>query len=411
MSDEPVEGIPPSTGERPRVGLREAYGFSGVDATPDGADVAALLRGVVAGATAAILGREATAEELAQAEAQPAASGAAGMQARVQALITTLLLQPGARGGLPASVGSMADAHDVSVFDAVVRACFRALLGREADDHAVQLWRNHMLAHFQASALDDFMFRFMALILASAEWNTRFQGSHTLEARRGFLPPHVVSEAAEFTAHLSLGSSGFASGMLKRYGLKRWSGPFDWMSASPAIIRDILADDFRDFLDPSAWSTIAPEDRPDGRYFQCRHLGLENRHGMPAILHNADIHTRDGLASLTRCVERFRASIRGLAAKLVLQVAPEGDDPVAEFARTADLLDGLGRSFRFVMVSILPDFAAGPFPEVEPAARRGRHRLLRVRMLAPIIGIEPLDRMDELVMLRAVLAAPGIGDE
>jgi hypothetical protein len=39
----------------------------------------------------------------------------------------------------------------------------------------------------------------------------------------------------------------------------------------------------------------------------------------------------------------------------------------------------------------------------------GRHRLLRARLLSPINGIEPGDMLDEVILLRAALAAPSLG--
>ena len=61
------------------------------------------------------------------------------------------------------------------------------------------------------------------------------------------------------------------------------------------------------------------------------------------------------------------------------------------------------------MVSLLPEHGAGPFPEIEPAMAPGRHRLLRARLLSPINGIEPGDMLDEVILLRAALAAPSLG--
>ncbi|MCX7373298.1 MAG: hypothetical protein NTW56_12835, partial [Alphaproteobacteria bacterium] len=86
----------------------------------------------------------------------------------------------------------------------------------------------------------------------------------------------------------------------------------------------------------------------------------------------------------------------------------EGSDPGRDFIQTADLLDSYGRNVTFVMVSLLPDHAQGPFPEVEPALRHGPHRLLRMRMVSALDNAQALDMLDEVVMLRAVLAAPGL---
>jgi hypothetical protein len=262
-----------------------------------------------------------------------------------------------------------------------------------------------MFHEYQNSDLAAFIWRFIVMVVRSPEWLHRAISEQARAVRSEYLPKQGV----EGTGHVSLGASGFTSGMFKRFGLKRWSGPFDWLSASPAMIREIMADDFRRFLNPDAWEAIAAEDRPDGRYFLCRHSYYQARHQEACILHAADMTQDSGLAYMERCVTRFRQSLQGLPNKIVLQVATEGDDPLREFRATADLLNDYGRSFQFVMVSVLPDHGAGPFPEVDPAMQHGPHRLLRARLLAPIIGIEASDPMDEMVLLRAALAAPSLG--
>lgn len=427
MSDGPVEEPSPSAGDiapaPPRIGLRQAFGLSALaEPAREGGHhgTAGLARAVVAGATRALLGRAATGLELSLAE-RAMAQGDLPLDLLAEQVISDLLALPEAVAPLSGGAGavgdqgagtSMLDAppargrlDDDVVFAAIANGVFQGLLGRQAGEDGVRIFRDSMFQDFLDTELDAFICRFIVMVVRSPEWLHRFLAEQQRGVRLGYLPKQGV----ELTSHLSLGASGFTSGMLRRFGLRRWSGPFDWLSASPAMIREIIADDFRSFLDPDAWEAIAVEDRPDGRYFQCRHRRYEARHREACILHSADMTQEDGLAYMDRCVTRFRQSLHGLANKIVLQVAPEGDDPEREFRATADVLDGYGRSFQFVMVSVLPDHGAGPFPEIDPALAHGRHRLLRVRLLAPIIGIEASDMLDELVMLRASLAAPSIG--
>ena len=299
-------------------------------------------------------------------------------------------------------------ADEQDVFAAVVTGLFRAILGREAGPEGVRLWREAMGQTFNEVPLDDFIARLTSATLGSAEFDVIYTAPLMALLRARLLPPRA---SVGISTHVSLGADGFASSMFKRYGLKRWSGPFDWCSTSPAIIRAVLADDFEAFLDPDQWRPIALEDRPDGRFWQCHHPAYEQRHGHACILHNHDMTQDWGQVGLLRAVERFRASIRSLASKLVLQVVREGDDPGGEFLRTAEALDGMGRNIHFVMVSVLPEPTPGPFPEVEPALAKGAHRLLRARLLAPLDGIEAKDMLDEVVLLRAALAAPMLGQD
>lgn len=441
MSNGPVEEPSPSAGDiapaRPRMGLRQAFGLSAVaEPTRGGGDggAAGLARAVVAGATRALLGRAATGLELALAE-RAMGLGDLSPDRLAEQVISDLLALPEAVAWLSGSAGlvdaglvdagrvdagrvdqgagmSVPDAppargrlDDDVVFSAIANGIFQALLNRPAGEEGVRIFRESMFQDYLDTDLDAFICRFVLMVVRSPEWMQRFIADQQRLVRLSYMPRRGMEQ----TSHISLGASGYTAGMLRRFGLRRWSGPFDWLSATPAMIREIIADDFRSFLDPDAWEAIGPEDRPDGRYFQCRHRRYEARHREACILHAADMTQEDGLAYMDRCVTRFRQSLHGLANKIVLQVAPEGDDPEREFRATADVLDGYGRSFQFVMVSVLPDHGAGPFPEIDPALAHGRHRLLRVRLLAPIIGIEASDMLDDLVLLRASLAAPSIG--
>lgn len=295
---------------------------------------------------------------------------------------------------------------DREVFGAIVNACYRALLARPAGE-VVEAWWSEFQPMFQRQGVDAFLTHFIALLMASEEFAALVRRTQDIKFRGQLVPPpRGVNGIA---THLSLGSDGFAAGLLKRFDRRRWSGPFDWLSATPAMIRAAITDDFETLLDASAYAAIPDEERPDIRFWRCRNLRYEEQFGHPCVLHAADMTEPMGQAYMARCVERFRTSLRGLSSKLILQVTPEGADPGRDFIQTADLLDSHGRNVTFVMVSLLPDHAEGPFPEVEPALRHGPHRLLRMRTLQPLRDAEALDMLDEVVLLRAVLAAPGLG--
>lgn len=415
MIDGPAGDIQPPAGNssaapRPRIGLRQAFGFSGIAAAAGASSPQArTARAVLSGATRALLGREATSLELILAERAMAAE-ALPLDRLTERVIADLLALPEATARLnshtalppPAPSGRL---DEETVFAGIANGVFQGLLGRPAGDEALRIFRDSMFQDYHETDLAAFICRFVMMVVGSPEWRHRLLAEQQRAIRLEFLPKRGV----EMTSHLSLGASGYTAGMLRRFGLRRWSGPLDWLSATPAMIREIIADDFASFLDPAAWQPILAAERPDGRFFQCRHTGYEDRHQLPCILHAADMTQPGGLAYMARCVTRFRQSMQGLASKIILQVVPEGEDRAREFRATADLLDRYGRSFQFVMVSLLPGHGQGPFPEIEPAMAHGRHRLLRARLLAPINGIEPGDMLDEVILLRAVLAAPSLG--
>ena len=407
MSDQPAGEGNSSAGDPPRVSLREAFGLAGGAALPDsvpaGPGAKEFAAGLYGGATRALLGRPPS-------EAEHSATMASLIPALrdqpidnlVTALLKRLLASP------EAVVGSIQHAPVDDTFSAVVCGVFRAALGREAGAEGLRVWRQLMGETFDEVPLEEFIFRFISATLSSGEFGMRHTAPVMASLRAQLLPPPA---SVGISTHISLGADGFTSGLLKRFALKRWSGPFDWCSTSPAIIRAALSDDFERFLDPDEWRAIPLEDRPDARFWQCHHPAYEAQHGHACILHNHDMTQEWGQVALLRSVERFRHSIRSLASKLVLQVVREGDDPGGDFLRTAEALEGMGRNVHFVMISLLPGAAEGPFPEIEPALARGAHRLLRARLMAPLEGVEARDMLDEVVLLRAALAAPTLGQD
>jgi hypothetical protein len=410
MIDGPAGDIQPPAGDRPaatrpRIGLRQAFGMAAPAADGAASPNAITARAVLSGATRALLGREATSLELILVERAMAAE-ALPLGRLTERVIADLLALPEAAARFNSKMALPPGLLDEdTVFAAIANGVFQALLGRQAGDDGLRIFRESMFQDYLETDLAAFICRFVMMVVGSPEWRQRLLAEQQRAIRLEFLPKRGV----EMISHLSLGASGYTAGMLRRFGLRRWGGPFDWLSASPAVIREIIADDFASFLDPASWQPIIAADRPDGRFFQCRHTGYEGRHQLPCILHAADMTQPGGQAYMTRCVTRFRQSLQSLASKILLQVVPEGDDPAREFRATADVLEGYGRSFQFVMVSLLPEHGAGPFPEIEPALAHGRHRLLRARLLAPINGIDPGDMLDEMILLRAALAAPSLG--
>ncbi len=291
-------------------------------------------------------------------------------------------------------------------FAAIVRGCYAALLGRNPAELEIERWWEEKRPFFLQHGTAITMVEMIHHVVHSAEWNHSFRLNQMHLVRTELLP--MPRGTGGIAVHISLGVTGYTSAMLRRFHRRRWSGPFDWISATPAMVREMLDDDFEQLLNPAAYAAVPLDERPDTRFYRCRHLGYEARHGVGCVLHAADMTEAAGQAYMGRCVERFRTSMRGLPSKLLIQVVPERADPAREFALTVRSLERYGRNFRFVMVSVLPEATTSPFPEIEPAVMSGAHRLLRMRTLGPIDGTDPADMLDEVVLLRGAFAAVGV---
>lgn len=111
---------------------------------------------------------------------------------------------------------------------------------------------------------------------------------------------------------VSLGSHCYTSAMLQRWQLRPWSGPFDWLFSSPGMVAHCIEDDFRLFLDRSQYEPVPLEDRKAGHAAnRVHHRHYRETFGIDFIFNHHDVHLDEDYAYLVRCVERFRAAMRG----------------------------------------------------------------------------------------------------
>jgi hypothetical protein len=102
-------------------------------------------------------------------------------------------------------------------------------------------------------------------------------------------------------AVVSVGPACPCAFLLKLSGVKHASHPFDWVISSPEMVRDCLATDFADFLDPAqAYHDEARAYDPAAPYAHHVKYGVNT-------FHHHDPAVPDHHAYFSRCVTRFRA--------------------------------------------------------------------------------------------------------
>ncbi|MFL1461506.1 hypothetical protein ACI6QG_04835 [Roseococcus sp. DSY-14] len=268
-------------------------------------------------------------------------------------------------------------------------------------------WHDAFVAELErrlgAGDLQSVVSDFIRLINECPEAEARVFAKMAGKEMAGFVQPMLALRPAPI-ACIALGCLPAAAGMLRRAGLRRWAGPLDWMTLPPAAVRDALADDFLALTNPRHLERIPPAQRPDdGPGFLARHARYSAQHG-ETLFHHRDPTTEDGFAALERAAVRMRESLRGLHAKMLLQVVEEAPGTAAAWAETADLLDRFARGAALVTVAVVEGRPEGPFPEMEMAQQKGPHRLLRMRPLSALAGLGFADPLDEVVLLRGALS-------
>lgn len=136
-------------------------------------------------------------------------------------------------------------------------------------------------------------------------------------------------------AHVALGTFCHIASALRDAGLRRWTGPFDWIFSTPAMISACLADDFAAFLDPAQLASVEVAELAHGAKRQCRHLVYEARYGLPPLFNHHDpVASASDARSFERAVDRICAAL-GPGRRNVFYMMSEirwPEDEVAELA-------------------------------------------------------------------------------
>lgn len=142
-------------------------------------------------------------------------------------------------------------------------------------------------------------------------------------------------------AHIGFGTFCHIAAALRDCGLRGWTGPFDWIFSTPAMLGDCLDDDFAALLDPRHLESVAPGALTNGAKRQCRHRLYQERYGLPTLFNHHDpAGVSQDRNALERAVARMRAALGGPGAN-VLYMMSETFWPEPELAALAARLGAL----------------------------------------------------------------------
>lgn len=288
-------------------------------------------------------------------------------------------------------------------FALLVQGTHQGILHRSVDAEWHRAFTAELMRRAETTDLQSVVSGFIRLIHECPEAQDRMMAVLADRSMGPFVHPMLALRPSPIAA-IALGCAPRAAGMLRRAGLRRWAGPFDWMTIPPAAVRDALADDLLALTNPRHIERIPPAARPDdGPGFLARHTRYSGLHG-ETVFHHRDPTAEEGFAALERAAGRLREALRGLHGKLLLQVVEEAPATRDTWGETGELLDRFARGCALVTVALVEGRPEGPFPEMELAESRGPHRLLRMRALSAPSALGFADPMDELVLLRGALS-------
>ena len=208
--------------------------------------------------------------------------------------------------------------------------------------------------------------------------------------------------------HVSLGSHCHMTQVLKRTGLRTWSGPFDWIFSSPGMVSDCLGDDFSQLLDRSHYESTPLSQRPNPNECRCRHRLYAERHAVPFVFNHHDPATSEAdYLFLQNGVRRLRTALANAGADNRFYVLTEMRIPGATVLALAERLAKLGRGNRLAFFEIVPEAATrrvttqtAPLPNLS---------WLRIETLSRSVGLRFADPSDDAMLddlVRAHAKAP-----
>ena len=213
------------------------------------------------------------------------------------------------------------------------------------------------------------------------------------------------SNPAPFDHVISLGTVCYPAWVIKNAGQKKASYPFDWIFATPAMVLDILRDDFVKFLDPTFHVATSPEERPTPHDHVAGHNYYHDRFGVKFVFSHRDVTQPEHLAYYRRGVDRFRALLDTEDRKRLVMVCP-GDRlaSAAEFSALAREIDDRSRNAEVLVINLgrVPNFDASLI-ETKEIASTGRHRFLEYRSCSGLRGLGFAKPIDDRNLKRLIL--------
>ncbi len=277
--------------------------------------------------------------------------------------------------------------------DTLVDALYRGLLGRAPEPQGLAGWSAWLRERGVAEGLTPLLQSF----IEGPEFRERAAVAGVLAT-----PAPPQSDHPPYRHAVSLGAHCYPSQLLKTRGLKRWSGPFDWIFSSPAMVRHCLRDDFTTLLDPAQVTRLRPatSDAP-GR---SEHAFYRDAYGLPGLFNHHDMTNPDQHAYLQRCVGRLRRVLHGREPSLFLLVVYDHADALRDTLALAETLRAIAPAADLLAVAVTPPSAMPLCFAMQAVHHQPGCFALRFTPTSRFLPLRFDDAFDDLLMHRILRA-------
>ena len=261
-----------------------------------------------------------------------------------------------------------------------VKALYRAVLQRTPSSRDLDHHR-HKLDH--ASSKTQAAGALLESFLVGDEARLRWKSmSLAGDIKKGDV---VAREPAFF---VSCGCHCYTGSMMKRFSLKTFSAPFDWIFSSPAMISYCFDDDFKTFLDQSHFSTIPEAQRSSPGVNFADHEYFKQNFKINRMFNHYDPSSEAGFQYMQRCVARLRSAMRAPSHTIFVCVAHDGRWPMAEFEAMAESIRRVAPRGILNVVLVSAPEEGRLLPQAEDIVSTD---VLSIKRLKPLSTLGPTD--------------------
>lgn len=199
----------------------------------------------------------------------------------------------------------------------------------------------------------------------------------------------------------SLGSFCITSSILKYFGLKSASMPFDWLFAAPDAVIDCLENDFVHFLDRDQHVSLTEHAGKNS----AGHLRYDRDVYAEGMFNHRDITEDEHYDYYLRCVERFRALLASDRDKLFILICDRLGEDQTLFHRVSALLRERTVKSHLIAISLHHISHTPACLQIYKMHDEDGHRFYKFGASSPHDGVQFQDDLDNLAVLRMIQQA------
>ncbi|QJU41325.1 DUF1796 family putative cysteine peptidase [Serratia marcescens] len=232
----------------------------------------------------------------------------------------------------------------INDYKKIINSLYLELLGRTADEAGV----NFHIEHFIKSGVEEGTRRTTSTLINSEEFSARIQFKHKPSIPVG----SQTINGKEIEHIISLGNHCLTATILKKYGLKKHSYPFDWIFSSPEMVINCIEDDFSTLLKKEYHTSITNHRKNKDFEPGASHSLYEAKYNLNELFTHRDITTNDDYNYFKRAAERFDSVLKSKGAKIFVMISRSEHDLENHFPNIVHCLNKRTKDFSLMAVSL-----------------------------------------------------------